>query len=873
MFKRILVMCLAVLMCMALIPKESVLAAADADVYTFDEVMQLYKNGKGVNIVPSDWDKTFTTEIQGRAGLVATPINLDGSSSTTTAAGVSVSKAIRLQTTALGANAWSSQLYVKLNPGVKKGDIIFFGFKMRGIESVTNKESTVVLTNTRLRVDGTTSTNLNVEGCVSDEWQQYFMAVASPVDSGANGGKFVFQLGMALQTIDVADVFAIDFGQSDVTLSQLPIMKTTYKGMEDDAQWRKDALERIEQIRKADVSVNVTDEKGNAIKNAEVAVNQTRHAYGFGSIVNATDFYKLDAGTQTKYLNTLKMIANRSGFENELKMNYIAQNADKIEYFLNWFKENGMDVRGHVLIYGQWSRLTPEQKVAMIENPQLLKDFTLEHIKKYVTLYKDRIYNWDVVNENMTANDFTTLLGDGVIDDWFKEAHKADPNVKLTLNDYGILSRDKGHQDYHYNLSKTLIDHGAPITTIGIQGHVSLIPPEDILTILDRFAALGKEIEITEFTFASDDTELQAKFTRDFLISVFSHPATTSIVTWGFWEGSMYEPKAAMFKKDFSIKPNGQVWMDMIYKQWWTNEKGVTDASGNYKTRAFLGDHKVTVKANGHEVTFDISLGKEGKVVDIAYENGEFKLGKAQNDPTSNNPNNNKPSGTIPIGIRIIGNQKVGNDLIAELIAANGSAVTTSATITYEWYRSSSSDFKDTDLVGEDNSYKLVDNDGGKYIKLKATVENKAFESTTSMITKKSSSSRSSSSSSNSKASTTEGTKIDVKDDSINKSNQETISTETWQNTERGWKYIKNGKPAIGWNQVGGHWYLMDSTGIMETGWKQISGTWYLLKNDGAMATSWQEVNRKWYYLYSDGSMASNTVIDDYRLDESGAWI
>jgi mannan endo-1,4-beta-mannosidase len=313
--------------------------------------------------------------------------------------------------------------------------------------------------------------------------------------------------------------------------------------------------------------------------------------------------------------------------------------------------------------------------------------------------------------------------------------------------------------------------------------------------------------------------------------------------------------------------------MDMIYKQWWTNEKGVTDASGNYKTRAFLGDHKVTVKANGHEVTFDISLGKEGKVVDIAYENGEFKLGKAQNDPTSNNPNNNKPSGTIPIGIRIIGNQKVGNDLIAELIAANGSAVTTSATITYEWYRSSSSDFKDTDLVGEDNSYKLVDNDGGKYIKLKATVENKAFESTTSMITKKSSSSRSSSSSSNSKASTTEGTKIDVKDDSINKSNQETISTETWQNTERGWKYIKNGKPAIGWNQVGGHWYLMDSTGIMETGWKQISGTWYLLKNDGAMATSWQEVNRKWYYLYSDGSMASNTVIDDYRLDESGAWI
>jgi GH35 family endo-1,4-beta-xylanase len=868
------------LICAALMPKESVLAA-DTDVYTFEEVMQLYENGKGVNIVPSDWDKSLTTEIQGSSGLVATPITLDesstsatdrGLSSTTTDAGVSVAttpaavtigKAVRLQTTALGANAWGAQMFVKLNPGVKKGDIMFFGFKMRGIESVTNKESTVVLTNTRLRVDGTTSTNLNVEGCVSDEWKQYFMAVASPVDSSVNGGKFVFQLGMAIQTIEISDVFAINFGQSDVKLSQFPIMKTTYKGMEDGAQWRKDALARIEQIRKADVSINVTDEKGNAIPNVEVAVNQTKHAYGFGSIVNATDFFKLDAATQTKYLDTLKMIANRSGFENELKMNYIAANEEKIEYFLKWFKENGMDVRGHVLIYGQWSRLTPEQKIAMIENPQLLKDFTLNHIKKYATLYKDRIYNWDVVNENMTANEFTTLLGDEVIDEWFKEAHKADANARLTLNDYGILSKDKGHQDYHYNLSKDLINSGAPITTIGIQGHVSLIPPEDILTILDRFATLGKEIEITEFTFSSDDIELQEKFTRDFLISVFSHPATTSIVTWGFWEGSMYEPKAAMFKKDFTIKPNGQVWMDMIYKQWWTNEKGVTDASGTYKTRAFLGEHKVTVKADGHEATFDISLGKDRKVIDIVYENSQFKLGKVQNNPTENPNNNNKLS-----GIRIIGDQKVGNVLKAEFIDANGSEVTTSSPIIYEWYRSSNQDFKDADLVGGNNNYKLVNIDGGKYIKLKATIGNETFESTTSVIRKKSTSSNSNSSSSSSKSSTTEESKLDAKGDNINKLNKE-----IWQNTERGWRYMKNGKPVMGWNKIGGNWYLMDSTGVMETGWKQISGIWYLLKNDGAMATGWQEVNNRWYYLYSDGSMASNIIIDGYRLDENGAWI
>jgi uncharacterized protein YpiB (UPF0302 family) len=117
--------------------------------------------------------------------------------------------------------------------------------------------------------------------------------------------------------------------------------------------------------------------------------------------------------------------------------------------------------------------------------------------------------------------------------------------------------------------------------------------------------------------------------------------------------------------------------------------------------------------------------------------------------------------------------------------------------------------------------------------------------------------------------------------------------TGSWQNSERGWKYIVNGQPAIGWKQINGVWYLMDSTGIMETGWRQDNGVWYLLRDNGSMATGWaqsnglwyfledsgamttgwKQVSGKWYYLYSNGSMASNTVIDGYTLGKDGVWI
>ena len=58
----------------------------------------------------------------------------------------------------------------------------------------------------------------------------------------------------------------------------------------------------------------------------------------------------------------------------------------------------------------------------------------------------------------------------------------------------------------------------------------------------------------------------------------------------------------------------------------------------------------------------------------------------------------------------------------------------------------------------------------------------------------------------------------------------------------------------------------------MVTGWKQSGGTWYYFNADGDMATGWKQIGGKWYYFYDSGAMASNTTIDGWTLDSSGAW-
>lgn len=78
----------------------------------------------------------------------------------------------------------------------------------------------------------------------------------------------------------------------------------------------------------------------------------------------------------------------------------------------------------------------------------------------------------------------------------------------------------------------------------------------------------------------------------------------------------------------------------------------------------------------------------------------------------------------------------------------------------------------------------------------------------------------------------------------------------------------------FGWSKADdGTWHYYDVHRVMQTGWLNDGGAWYYLNADGAMKTGWLNDNGTWYYLNDNGSMASNTVIDGYTLDASGAWI
>jgi hypothetical protein len=75
-----------------------------------------------------------------------------------------------------------------------------------------------------------------------------------------------------------------------------------------------------------------------------------------------------------------------------------------------------------------------------------------------------------------------------------------------------------------------------------------------------------------------------------------------------------------MLRRDWSVKPNGDAYNDLVFKQWWTNANGKTGAQGTYATRGFLGDYEIEVKGGGKSKTQRVSLTKEGAKVECVLD-------------------------------------------------------------------------------------------------------------------------------------------------------------------------------------------------------------------------------------------------------------
>ncbi len=326
-------------------------------------------------------------------------------------------------------------------------------------------------------------------------------AFEAPADYDPSAANIGFHLGSAGSAIQIGGLRLVNYG-ADQSVEKLPESAITYKGREPDAAWRKEALARIEKIRKGDLTVEVTDAEGEPVSGAKVTVDMQRHGFEFGnairsSILGATDdklpFIKdrngdtiqLTSKDVRKYREVLKDYFTTVSFTSDLRPHVWKLSAgenlgwkEKFRVFnensVPWLQKNDIKIRGHYIAWGALDFNAIEKE--FVGDPVGHRKWLWDHMADILPRTSGYVDEWDTINHIVAWGKHTYEIEYGGLDiyaDIMKEARRLAPQAKHSINEGKVLPDGYKREPYK-RVIRFLNDKGQAPDVVGFMAHFDL---------------------------------------------------------------------------------------------------------------------------------------------------------------------------------------------------------------------------------------------------------------------------------------------------------------------------------------------------------------------------------------------------------------
>ncbi len=245
----------------------------------------------------------------------------------------------------------------------------------------------------------------------------------------------------------------------------------------------------------------------------------------------------------------------------------------KPDAMLQFAQSNGLQMRGHVLIWGL-------QVPAWLTNPATpwTRATLLAVMNQWITTamnrYAGSIHEWDVVNEPLNddgtykQNIWQQVIGNDYIEQALVIAHAADPTARLYINEYSTEWLWP-KSDALYAIAQDFAARAVPLDGIGFQVHSDTRWPaaySDLLANMTRLGNLGLRTDITEMDVGTSHYpgtqaqkyEAQRVIYDDAARACQAAPSCWAFTTWGFtdsytWLGTSESPLP--FDTSYQAKP------------------------------------------------------------------------------------------------------------------------------------------------------------------------------------------------------------------------------------------------------------------------------------------------------------------------------
>ena len=504
----------------------------------------------------------------------------------------------------------------KIKGEVKKDDVMLLSFKVRCVEGGSADNVGIMQLQIQEKESGKYQKSTFEKVICPHEWKEIFI----PLTGVDNANEVGIRPAFNMQTIEIKDFVIVKY--NDIKAEELPFSAYDIYDlgfMGEDAEWRKEAFKRIEDIRRGDFSVIVKDKEGNVIPDADVEFDMFEHQFQIGSSVR-TSYYNNETAAKLFSENF-----NSGVSEGAMKWaTYMGEERYRIEAD-DLITRGTEDLkikyfRGHALIWEVAGKTSAGNVMVPLDVQESAKAGDKEAVMKaaeqwmrdIMPKFKDKLTDWDVTNESILNTAFTKYLGNEIYKDFYTLARDIDPSVNLYYNENAAFKNQREFFD-NLDLFNSL---GIDYDGVGIQTHRDgkdfLYDTREVIEFYNKIRTeYGKRIKVTEYSCNMEDKNMQANYLRDMIIAAYAEENMDGFLFWGYWDGSNFKPHSPFYDKEFNLKPAGKVFQDLFYNKWWTKDaKAKTDSEGKASVKGYYGDYDVTVTYNGKTKTVSCAYHK-----------------------------------------------------------------------------------------------------------------------------------------------------------------------------------------------------------------------------------------------------------------------
>lgn len=430
------------------------------------------------------------------------------------------------------------------------------------------------------------------------------------------------------------------------------------------------AKQRIERQRRKTYKLSFQGPGDKNLSGATIRYRQVEHAFRFGLFINPhthpiqrvpLDSSPLWEQVRRMGINQLPMAILWPKVEPERGV--MTEHVEYDVWPAHELRKAGFTMKSHVSVWF-WHGNYPDQWGAFV--PTWAYDLTLDEIKEAVyklikslmKKYYPHVEGWQAINEamlqhtnalNLNLEQHVQVVGEVV-----RAIRETAPDAPIEVNNCQVFGEwinptvvEQGYERVPDEFYRSLADNGVEYDVVGMQlyyggymyaglwkGGFAIRHPWDIEAIINRYARLGKPINVSEVSVPSShprpewgldlgywhgpwSLERQAEWVELFYTLCYSIPQVQEITWWNPTDEGAFIRDGGLLFNDYTPKPAADK-LSELTNGWLTSGTATIGDDLSTSITGSAGTYEVTIEKDGEIITqTEVVLGQDKRAVQV----------------------------------------------------------------------------------------------------------------------------------------------------------------------------------------------------------------------------------------------------------------